>query len=951
MAQNKVADTAAPRKERHKGKKNAAVANGDSQPARSKGKERADTVHHTIATHGGKDGKKRRKRLVQNGFTKLPVDATGKQNGESSTGLARRKIDGESWEPLPVAQYDVSRIPPVWSKDGRFYFTVIHNAVHIHSSSTNFPHLSTLSSTHPNGHTKPITSLHLSPINPFQILTSSLDGTIKFWDWVAGRLVRTIEFRELEARVEHIAFGQVVGKWWLFAAVTHPKSGLNGQKLAYRILRSPLSGNADPILFGKLSNPPVSLIMSPRSTYLVALASTKAYTYRMPIKAAESLDPWEERPTCVKFVSDQPFTCGAFCPEKILRTNEEEWFATGDQKGVIRLWHGLIQAFQQVDATARTALGGTGDTGRAALPETERRLPTTSLHWHAHAVSAIAFTPSGSQLLSVGEESVLVQWHLASGRREYVPRLGGRPIVSLAVRNATRTTEEEWWMALSDGAVIRVGASSGHIANVGQGVRLDPLRPSSPTTPYPISLHPSTCALVIPSSHPSTLQFIDPISSTVLFDLEVAPSNRASRRDEKQLEPVRVEKVAFSEENDGKSIWMATVEGKEGDEVEGGGMVRNLKFWKWVGENYMVNTQYPKPHCTSNLSSLIFSPLRTMSGIPKSNFLPNPYLLTTSTDGIAKLWHVKQLKKNGQGKASIKKTTIVEEYWSCRSTFNYRNLSIHSSAFSPDASILALSHGDVVTLWDVENNSLLKVLDCGLDTVVMNIGFVGAEGRYLVGTGKKGAIVWDMLSCEVSWTLPDLEVDCLVASFASPFFLISSCSAIETSIQILSPVCITPIRKIHVATQICRLVALPTHGAMSTSSLHLIGVAPSGEIFRFGDISSPTASASSAAKSINQARAKDALSVWQEMFGKGAFLEELSLEEEKVTTTATSALQRRIANTGRPADVFQGPSHTLPSSSLLFEAFMDELLSGHTAPSNKVEKLDDVVGNSDYLYF
>lgn len=182
----------------------------------------------------------------------------------------------------------------------------------------------------------------------------------------------------------------------------------------------------------------------------------------------------------VKFVTDQPLTCGSFAPTDKLGKGED-WFATGDLKGVIRLWHGLGQAFRLI-----------GPKNSSNSNDEERRLPTTSLHWHAHAVASLAFTPSGSQLLSVGEESVLVQWHLGTGKREYVPRLGGRPIVSLAVKEALRGKEEEWWMAFEDGSVVKVGAGSGNVENVGQGVKigqshsdpllhhiLTPLRPSS----------------------------------------------------------------------------------------------------------------------------------------------------------------------------------------------------------------------------------------------------------------------------------------------------------------------------------------------------------------------------------------------------------------------------------------------------------------------------------------
>lgn len=373
----------------------------------------------------------------------------------------------------------------------------------------------------------------------------------------------------------------------------------------------------------------------------------KAYTYRIP--SSPPLDDSIEfnKAPCVKFVTDQNLTCGAFAPEKSIAgaSNQEEWFATGDVRGVIRLWHGLGDAFRQVDAMAAV----TSD----AINQ-DKRLPTTSLHWHAHAVAAIAFTSSGAQLLSVGEESVLVQWHLASGKREYIPRLGGRPIISVAVPPGGRGAEEEWWMGLADGSVIRVGAASGQISNVGQGIRLDPLRSTSETINYPLLIHPSTKSLVVPSSHPSTIQFIDPIASTVLFDLEVAPSNRVSRRDDKELEPVSVEKVAFSDVQDGVSKWMATTEGRKGDEIEGGGMLKNLKIWKWSGDKYVVNTQSPRPHGISDITTIAFSPIPSAASASStsSTSQANPYFLTTSIDGTAKIWHVRQAKNTEHGEFS-----------------------------------------------------------------------------------------------------------------------------------------------------------------------------------------------------------------------------------------------------------------------------------------------------------
>lgn len=524
----------------------------------------------------------------------------------------------------------------------------------VHSSTTaNFARLSTLSSTDPHGHRKPITALLLHPTNPLQLVTASEDGTVKIWDWVEGRHVRTVLLAD-DGRVNQICVGQVADKWWIFATVTNPKPGKkvrddNGH-LQHRLMRVPLLPQVVPAgekhipyqyLVGKLRSQPAAIMMSPRSNYVVALAGAKAYVYRLPATVAD--DKWKLN--CVKFVSDETFTCGAFAPDRKSRTGsvQEEWFATGDERGVIRLWHGLGAAFRQLDAAAIEAQ-------QAELAEkplyadTEKRLPTTSLHWHAHAVAAIAFTSAGAQILSVGEESVLVQWHLASGKREYIPRLGGRPILSVAVRPGSRGVEEEYWMGFADGALMRVGASTGHVSAVGQGVRLDPLRPTS-KGPYPLAVHPATKALVVPSSHPSTLQFIDPLASTVLFDLEVAPSNRVSRREDKELIPVAVEKVAFSEPKDGRSEWMATVVGRRADEEEGGGFVKTLTFWRWNGDRYVVNTQYPRPHGTDDVTSLSFGPAASQGG--------EPFALTAGSSGSVKLWHVRQVKKTQQGTLTI----------------------------------------------------------------------------------------------------------------------------------------------------------------------------------------------------------------------------------------------------------------------------------------------------------
>jgi NET1-associated nuclear protein 1 (U3 small nucleolar RNA-associated protein 17) len=134
-----------------------------------------------------------------------------------------------------------------------------------------------------------------------------------------------------------------------------------------------------------------------------------------------------------KYVSPERLTCLAFHPS-------EEYFATGDDKGNIRLWYCLNEHI------AMKAVG------------VEKKAQTTTLHWHAHAVSSIAFTSNGAYLLSGGEESVLVLWQLHTGKKEFVPRVGS-PIKTLAL-SKVGDNEEEYLLGLADATYVFVSAGT-----------------------------------------------------------------------------------------------------------------------------------------------------------------------------------------------------------------------------------------------------------------------------------------------------------------------------------------------------------------------------------------------------------------------------------------------------------------------------------------------------------
>lgn len=180
---------------------------------------------------------------------------------------------------------------------------------------------------------------------------------------------------------------------------------------------------AEKIPIGKIRFPS-GLAVSASGTWLVATASHKVYIARTSDLSTGF----------TKYVSPERLTCLAFHPL-------EDYFASGDEKGVVRLWYCL------------------NDDLPVNVRDVEKRTETRPLHWHAHAVSSLAFSRNGAYLLSGGEEAVLVIWQLHTGRKEFVPRVGA-PISTVSVAKSSRTGEEEYLLGLVDATYAFVSSTS-----------------------------------------------------------------------------------------------------------------------------------------------------------------------------------------------------------------------------------------------------------------------------------------------------------------------------------------------------------------------------------------------------------------------------------------------------------------------------------------------------------
>ena len=106
------------------------------------------------------------------------------------------------------------------------------------------------------------------------------------------------------------------------------------------------------------------------------------------------------------------------------------------------------------------------------------------------------------------------------------------------------------------------------------------------------------------------------------------------------------------------------------------------------------------------------------------------------------------------------------------------------------------------------------------------------------------------------------------------------------------------------------------------SSLSFVGVTSDGEVVKFGDASAPLPRLSAVLPGESAAES-GSRGIWQEMFGDRAFALQAVSDTEQ--TLVKSAVERKVQ--GRASAVFDGPSHTLPPVSTLFDAFIDEVLA------------------------
>ncbi|KAG5189285.1 hypothetical protein JKP88DRAFT_353167 [Tribonema minus] len=387
--------------------------------------------------------------------------------------------------------------------------------------------------------------------------------------------------------------------------------------------------------------------------------------------------------------------------------------ATGHKDGSMTVWRGLGTAAEEA------ILSGAGEGGRGRAGG---RPKSTTLHWHAHAVSCLAFSPDGGYLYSGGEEGVLVQWNLRRGggggaaNQNFLPRLGA-PLTRIAMSPdglfCALTLEDNcvalvristWAVEWQDNCVALKRTSAGValvLISTSAALRGLALAPTRELVDYSakikLGIDASSGAVVI-NGQPGHLQYYDPHQDLLSGVLEVVPFNRVSRVDKLRMAPPLVEHFAFS--SSGERV--ATLDTRE---VQGEGLrqgdVRCLKFWALDRRSgrFLLESSVDQPH-QGAVTSLCYHPLVDRA-------------VTTSLDETFKVWTMQRRDPS----LTTPSTTVQQQQqgpqymWTCTRTVAYkRGLSAEAAAFSSDGSLLAVAFGGLVTLWGGAGASLLAVL-------------------------------------------------------------------------------------------------------------------------------------------------------------------------------------------------------------------------------------------------
>ncbi|XP_032879675.1 WD repeat-containing protein 75 [Amblyraja radiata] len=574
---------------------------------------------------------------------------------------------------------------PVFSTDSRYLFCASGDHVKIYSTATE-ECIHVL-----QGHKDLVTGIQLNPQNHLQLYSASLDGTIKLWDFTDGILMKTFSVNVkllalyTPAGDENTVFAIVPRDKGLFQLVSIKLPKSTAQEVDaqdFTVILEDVCQSQKSTAFGREGK----YVASVKTLELQVFFFKKKKSFRFPLSFKQTKG------------SNNAFTCVTCHPK-------EDCIATGHQDGKIRLWWKFTH---------------------------KKEYTYSSQHWHYEAVNDLVFSTEGTNLLSGGIESVLVQWRFGSeANKDFLPRLG-EAIEHIA------TSPDGFFHSTShsDNKIVIIKSNLERSAII-QGL----VKGQDVSTGMMID--PRSKALVL-NGKPGHLQFYSLQTDKQLYNLDIVQQEYINQSG---LNQIKIVKAAF----DFHGTWLATVEERMVDESE---IELRMKLWIYNEENqsFVLNTTICMPH-ENHIVALCFGNFNDSRSPPT--------LVTAGLDCQFKVWILGD-------DSDIYRESIC---WTCDFVGTYHNLQATNCSFSEDSSLLAVSFEQIVTLWDADTWDL-KCTFCQPPGKIRHLAFGRFScSKYLLATTDNGFLCcWNLLCCSLEWSaqlnVKALQVDPLSENVA-----------------------------------------------------------------------------------------------------------------------------------------------------------------------------------------
>eukprot|EP00250_Pteridium_aquilinum_P010215 c19220_g1_i1 orf=92-2614(+) len=661
----------------------------------------------------------------------------------------------------------VSR-PPAFSTDGKLLLVCTGSTVSIFSVATG------LQVNELEGHTGAVTSVNVveyggatkSIVN--HAWTSSLDGTVRFWNFTTGAVIRTVNVGSpiFSMVIPSCSEPDLTATYKQCICVLlircnkdiHKNKKLNKAKNevrkgkehsdgepAFRVVLHNLS--TEKPLLGHLAEiyAPQPLVCSQLSGLVGIVDDRKIWVWRVSkegIKGSESFQLTILHHT-------KALQAVGFDPTETL-------VAGSDSSGRILIWknvgeHMYVSPMQgkEEDSERKGKNGVKLDSNRGVRGDDDAAAMST-YHWHSDQVNFLKFSLDGAYLFSGGREGVFVMWQLETGKRRFLPRFGSSLLHCAGCSDASIFS-----VACADNTIKLVNIGTMAVQKSIQGIKppVSLPRKIKAFDLRTVTYLPGSGNLVLPAQDMS-LQFYDVVHDRQIGEVQVTPHNYVSSKEKERDHPERghtsdtpefITHVVFSKDG---SV-MATAECHMGEDNVGRGSC--LKFWKRnsAKTDFFLSTQIDDPH-GMEVSSLVFHPISNLA-------------VSCCSAGEFKVWVCNESKQSTESSSG----------WRCRSVGSYRQKRMRCADFSSDGTLLAVAAEELITLWNPSSNGLVHVLARSTLHPIKTLRFVPST-NYLVaasGGNQPELTVWNLETLSICWSY-HVAVEDLAVAPSSPYFAI-----------------------------------------------------------------------------------------------------------------------------------------------------------------------------------